>query len=470
MSVEKNALDFLNQNERVLTGMAKDIWENPQDGLEETYASKVISNMLEKAGFPVQRGVAQMPTAFVASWGEGKPIIGILGEYDALPGLSQKASSEKESIEDKAAGHGCGHNLLGVGSLGAALSVKEIMEKNKIKGTVKYYGCPAEETLVGKVFMARDGLFDDLDAAITWHPLCVNTVWAGKCLAMNSFKVNFHGVEAHASNLGVGRSALDAAVLTEVGINHLRDNIVKDARIHGVITNGGSQPNIIPAYAQSWYYVRAPSRGQVEEIYKRVLNIVEGSALMSGTTFDVDFIVGCYDYMSNDVILNVMLENLKRIGPSEFTEEEKAFAAELVNKVPPELLENSLKSYRLTLEELGGVLCDKILDQVGGFANDDIDFISTDVGDVSYICPTGQFLTSCWPVGVGLHTWQSVASAGSNIGAKGMMLAAKTIALSTLDLIVKPDILTAATEEFKKKTRGKNYVSPLPKDLAPPVK
>jgi aminobenzoyl-glutamate utilization protein B len=255
-----------------------------------------------------------------------------------------------------------------------------------------------------------------------------------------------------------------------VGINHLRDNIVKDARIHGVITDGGSQPNIIPAYARSWYYVRTPNRGQVEEIYQRVLNIAEGAALMSGTTFDVDFIVGCYDYMPNDVILDVISQNLKRIGPPKFTKEEKAFAAGLVDKVPTELLENSLKSYRLTLEELGGLLCDKILDHVGGFAKDDTVYISTDVGDVSYICPTGQFLTSCWPVGVGLHTWQSVASAGSNIGAKGMMLAAKTIALSTLDLIVKPDILRAAMEEFKKKTRGKNYVSPLPKDLVPPVK
>jgi aminobenzoyl-glutamate utilization protein B len=469
MRPEKKALDFLKDNKTLLTRMAKDIWDHPQDGLEETYAAKTISDRLEEAGFSVQRGVGLMDTAFVGSWGEERPVIGILGEYDALPGLSQKVSSEREPIEKGGPGHGCGHNLLGVGSLGAALAVKETLEKNRVGGTVRYYGCPAEETLVGKVFMARDGVFDDLDAAITWHPFCLNTVWKSKTLAMNSFRLNFHGVEAHAAILGTGRSALDAAVLTEVGINHLRDNVFKEARIHGVITNGGTQPNIIPGYSQSWYYVRAPNREQVEEIYQKVLDIAKGSTLMSGTTFDVELLVGCHDFMSNDVISRVLLKNLKKIGPPEFTNEEKEFANNLIAKVSPALVQNALKIYKRTKEELGGPLCNKILDNGGGFAKDDLTYLSTEVGDVSYICPTGQFLTCCLPIGVGLHTWQAVAASGSTIGLKGMMLAAKTIALSALDLMLKPEILGAASERFKEDTGGRHYVSPLPESALPPV-
>lgn len=469
MSVEKNAVSYLNENTALLTTMAKDIWDHPQIGLKETFASELISDQLEKAEFFVKRSVAHMPTAFVASWGEGSPIIGILGEYDALPGISQKVSSEREAVKEKWPGHGCGHNLLGVGSLGAVLTVKEAMKENKIKGTIRYYGCPAEETLVGKVFMARDGVFGDLDAAITWHPMYANTVWTSNTLAMNSFKLNFHGVSSHASNLGRGRSALDAVILTEVGINHLRDNVIPEARIHGVITNGGLQPNIIPHYAQSWYYVRAPSREQVEDIYQRVLHIGEGAALMTGTSLEVEFIVGCYDYLPNDVISGVMLEKLKEIGAPKFTKEELYFARELESKVPLDIVESALKTYRSTREELGGTLCDKIVEQLGGFAKEDLIYVSTDVADVSHITPTGQFTACCMPLGVGLHTWQSVAACGSNVGLKGMLMAAKVMALTALDLMLQPDILKVAFEEFEKKTGGKKYATPLPEGIMPQI-
>lgn len=470
MNMEKKALNYLDKNTNILTSLAKDIWDHPQDGLEETYASKLISDKLEEAGFSVKRDVGYMPTAFLASWGVKRPIIGILGEYDALPGISQKVSSKKEAVIEGGFGHGCGHNLLGVGSLGAALAVKEVMEKNKIKGTIRYYGCPAEETLVGKVFMAKYGVFDDLDGAITWHPMYANTVWNSSSLAMNSFKFNFHGVSAHASDLGVGRSAFDAAILTDIGINYLRDNIMPEARIHGVITNGGLQPNILPPYAQSWYYVRAPHRDQVKEIYQRVLDIAKGATLMTGTTFDVEFIVGCYDYLANDIIGEVILEKLNKIGPPKFTNKEKSFAKELKSKVSPDIVKDTLKTYGLTREAIGEPLSEKIVYELGGFAKGDLINKSTEVGDVSYITPTAQFTTCCMPLGVGVHTWQAVASCGSTIGFKGMMLAAKTMALTVLDLMVKPKILKAAFAEFKKITDRKRYISPLPKSLISPIK
>ena len=470
MNLEEGILSYLDGKKDFLSEIAKDIWEHPQLGLQETYASKRIADELKKAGFSVKMGIAEMPTAFIASWGEGKPIIGILGEYDALPGLSQKVSTKKEPIKEGAPGHGCGHNLLGTGGLGAALALKEIMEKNGIKGTIRYYGCPAEETLVGKVFMARAGVFNDLDAALTWHPMYANTIWNGSSLAMNSFKLNFHGISAHAAaSPEMGRSALDGVVLTDVGINYLREHIIQEARIHCVITNGGLAPNVVPSYAQVWYYVRAPRRDQVEEIYKRVLDIAKGAALMTGTKFDVEFLAGCYDYLANETIGKVMLEEMKKIGGPEFTDEEKNFAKQLQSTLLPTAIEATLKSYGVTREEIGDPLSEKIIDNIASFSKGAVLPGSTDVGDVSHITPTEQLTTCCMPLGVPVHSWQSTASVGSTIGFKGMMLAAKTMALTAIDLITKPDLLRAAREEFEKKTEGKKYVSPLPEGSKPPI-
>ena len=468
MSLEADVLSYLSKNEHILVSLSRDIWDHPEIALQENYASKLIADQLEEAGFSVERGVAHLLTAFVASWGEGKPIIGILGEYDALPGLSQKVSAEKEPVEEGAPGHGCGHNLLGVGSLGAALAVKEVMERNKIKGTVRYYGCPAEETFIGKVFMVQAGLFSDLDAAIYWHPMHVNAVRSCFFLAENSLKLNFHGISSHAAAAPeMGRSALDGVVLTDVGINYLREHVIQEARIHCVITNGGLAPNVVPSYAQAWYYVRAPHRDQVEEIYSRILDIAKGAALMSGTTCDVEFISGCYDVIPNDVIGRIMLEKLKRIGAPGFTDEEKAFAKQLQATLLPSAVESALMDSGLTKEEMGDPLCDKILARVDPLAKGRVRPASTDVGDVSYVTPTGQFATCCIPLGVALHSWQSTASVGSTIGFKGMMLAAKALALTALDLMTKPDVLMAAHNEFEKATGGKKYVSPLPEGFTP---
>ena len=243
----------------------------------------LLAKELEADGFSIEWGAGQMPTAFVASWGlegsPGKPIIGFLGEYDALPGLSQKVSTQREPIADGGPGHGCGHNLYGTACMASIMALKATMEREKIPGTIRFYGCPAEETLVGKTYMARDGVFDDLDAALTWHPSSANIVASGSSHAMNSFKVNFHGVASHAGGSPyLGRSALDGVMLMDVGVNYLREHVIPEARIHCVVTSGGQAPNVVPAYAQVWYFVRAPHREQVDEIYGRVLDIAKGAA------------------------------------------------------------------------------------------------------------------------------------------------------------------------------------------------
>lgn len=465
MDIEESALAYLAADEGRLVDLAKDIWKHPELGVEEFHASKLIAHELERAGFSITMGVGQMPTAFVASWGEGEPIIGILGEYDALPGLSQRLSAIREAVEEGAPGHGCGHNLLGVASLGAALAVKRAMEKGKIKGTIRCYGCPAEETLVGKVFMARAGVFDDLDAAITWHPGYVNSVWASSSNAMNSFKVSFYGVAAHAGGSPeAGRSALDGVQLMDVGVNYMREHIIQDARVHCVITEGGKAPNVVPPYAQVWYYVRAPNREQVGHIYSWMLDIAQGAALMTGTTFDIDFLTGCCDTLPNDVIGDVLLEKLKRVGAPSFTDEEKDLARKLQETFPPGAIEKSLKRFGMTRDEVGDPLCERITEPHG---KGEVMGGSTDVGDVSYITPTAQITTCCQALGTPGHSWQNVVTSGSSIGAKGMMLAAKAMALAALDLETKPDVLRAARDEFEEKTGGKKYVTPLPEGAVP---
>jgi len=468
MSIETSILDFCNSNKEKFSKLAKDIWQHPQLGLQETYAAKLLADEIENAGYSVRRGIGDMPTAFVASWGSGKPVIGILAEYDALPGLSQKVSSVKDPVEEGAPGHGCGHNLYGVGCLAAALAVKQEMERNSIGGTIRLYGCPAEETLVGKVFMAREGVFDDLDAAITWHPMYANTPWNSSSNALNSFKLNFHGTSAHAgANPEMGRSALDAVMLTDVGVNYLREHVVQEARIHCVVTKGGLAPNIVPDYAQVWYYVRAPRRDQVESIYPRVLDIAKGAALMTGTSYDVEFITGGYEYLPNDVINSLILDKMKIVGPPVFSSDDKVFAEKLKGTLAPEVVESAIKHYGLPVEDIGNPLCEKILDSAGDFRKGDVRTGSTDVGDVSQITPTGQFTTCCKPIGVAGHSWQNTAAAGSGIGFKGMMLAAKAMALATIDLETQPELLKAARDDFHQKTGGAKYVSPLPAGIKP---
>jgi aminobenzoyl-glutamate utilization protein B len=468
MSGRDDALGYLDENRGRLVALARDIWEHPEVGFAEEHSADLIARVLREAGFRVQKPVAGIPTAFVAEWGSGSPVIGILGEYDALPGLSQKVLAKKEPVEEGGPGHACGHHLLGVAGLGAALAVKATLESSAVLGTIRYYGCPAEETLIGKVFMARDGLFDDLDAALTWHPMYANTLWASSSTAVNSFKLNFHGRSAHAAGAPeAGRSALDAVMLTDVGVNYLREHMPSDVRIHCVVTHGGEAPNIVPAYAQSWYYVRAPKRWQLERMYERVLNVARGAALMTETTLEVDFVAACCDLLPNETIGRVMLRHMKELGPPPFDAEDRVFAEELKAALPPGVLEDTLRAYGRTREEIGDPLCAAVLDDVGTLSRGTVQPVSTDVGDVSHITPTAQVTTCCMPLGVPVHTWQTTAATGSEIGFKGMMLAARVLALSMLELLTSPGTLSAAREELDRDTDSRPYESPLPQGLQP---
>jgi len=465
MSLEETALLFLDEAEGSLAALSHAIWQRPELGLREEFAAQQIAEQLRCAGFAVETGIGGMETAFVASWGHGGPVVGLLGEYDALPGLSQKLAVAPDPVEAGAPGHGCGHNLLGVGALGAILAAKEAMAQDRIAGTLRYYGCPAEETLVGKVYMARAGVFDDLDAALTWHPGYVNSTWASLSVAMNSFKVNFHGTAAHAGGSPeAGRSALDGVQLMDVGVNYMREHIVQQARVHCVITHGGQAPNVVPPYAQVWYYVRAPNRPQVDQIYNWMLDIARGAALMSGTTFDVEFLTGCYDTLPNDILGDLLLQKLQRVGAPQFSAEEKALARRLQETFPPGAIEKTLQHHKMTREEIGDPLCEAILEPRD---KGEVSGGSTDVGDVSYIAPTAQITTCCEALGTPGHSWQNTVAAGSSIGAKGMMLAARALALATLELMTRPDLRQAAQAEFAARTEGKRYVSPLPEGAMP---
>lgn len=472
MEPKQLALSFLDQSRRLLEDTALDIWNHPETALNETYASARIADILEEAGFKIEWGAGGMPTAFVASWGEGGPVIGILGEYDALPGLSQQLTAEKLPVAPGGAGHGCGHNLFGAASMGAAIATKTALEVMRAPGRVRFFGCPAEETLVGKTYMARDRVFDDLDAALAWHPSNINTTAiAGSSLAMNSFKVNFHGVASHAGvSPHLGRSALDACMLMDVGVNYLREHIIPEARIHSVITSGGQAPNIVPAFAQIWYFVRAPKRGQVDEIYARVLDIAKGAALMSGTTHDVEFVTGCYELLNNRAIGELMLDNMRAIGGIRFDERDYAFGRALRATVSPEMIAASDKfsldaaAGHVTLADLGDVLCSGVIDP------SDKDVVmpgSTEVGDVSQITPTGNLVTACCPHGTPGHSWQLTAASGSSIGLKGMLFAAQALATTALDLINKPELLARAKLEFAQAKAGRAYHTPLPPGATP---
>jgi aminobenzoyl-glutamate utilization protein B len=471
MSAERTITAYLDENYERLASHARAIWERPETALEEVFASKRLAGALEASGFEIAWGVGQMDTAFVASWGDGGPVIGILGEYDALPSLSQDATPERKELVPGGPGHGCGHNLYGVAALGAALAMQAAMREAGTAGTVRYYGCPAEETLTGKTFMARDGAFDDLDAALTWHPGYANTVWAGSSLAMNSFRVHFHGVAAHGAGAPhLGRSALDGALLMDVGVNYLREHVEQDARIHSVISDGGRAPNVVPPEATIWYFVRAPKREQVEAIYDRVLDCAKGAALMSGTTYDVEFLTGCYELLPNATIGAIMLDTMESLGGVAFTDDEAAFARALQASLDDAAIEIGRRdaldaaAAGTTAEDLGDVLCRNVIrpSEAPGILHG-----STEVADVSQIAPTANLLTCCHPLGSPGHSWQITAASGSPLGFRGMDFAARTMALTGLELMTNPEALHAAREEFEAATGGRAYVSPLPEGAVP---
>lgn len=439
-------ISWLQQHQQTFSDMAQHIWDHPQLAYEEVYASKLQIDVLKAAGFTIQNPIGGMDTAFIAEYGQGKPVIGILGEFDALPGLSQKASTTKEEENPGAPGHGCGHNLLGTAGVEAVIALKEKMVSDNIQGTIRYYGCPAEEVLSGKTYMAKAGVFDDLDCALTWHPGSANTVMNKSLQAMVSIKFHFKGITAHAAAApDAGRSALDSVEIMNVGANYLREHVRDGARIHYVITNGGLAPNIVPEAASVWYFLRAGTKEEVEEMLRRLKNIATGAALMNGTEVKSEILAFPYETLPNDSLNQLMYNNMEASDPMTFTKDEQAFAEQIVQTIDTSIKTDEILPTKISFGPYKpGV-------SIPG---------STDVGDVSWIVPTGSVNTTCAPVGVALHSWQATASFGTTIGYKGMHLAASTMALTAYDLLQNKDnVLGKAKEEFQQYSKGKKYVA-----------
>ena len=468
-AAKQKALNWISDNESRIIEISDRIWEFAELGLQEFKSSSLLAEELRKAGFKIEMGVAGMPTAFVATYGSGRPVIGVMGEYDALPGLSQKPLPTKEPLTEGAPGHGCGHNIHGTSGMAGAIGAKMAMEANGIRGTLKFFGTPAEESASGKVFMVRGGVFDDVEAVLSHHPSSMNTAGLSSSLANNSVKFHFYGVSSHAAGSPEqGRSAMDAVELMNVGVNFLREHMVQEARIHYVVEAGGDQPNVVPAYARSWYLIRAPERDQVDLIYNQVLEIARGAAIMTGTTHKVEFIKGVYNELPNRVLSELVVSNMREIGAPKYTEEEQHFAKEIAKTITPEMKRASLrKSKRPGWEKL----MDTDLDQSipDAWNEGEVSPGSTDVSDVSWKAPTMEFGTATFVLGTPGHSWQNTAQSGMGIGHKSLIFAAKTISASVVDLLTKPELLRKVTDEFERKLAVRVYKSPLPPEVKPPL-
>ena len=417
---------------------AKKIWDLAEVGFQETKSSALLQQMLQEAGFTVQNNIAGMPTAFTATYGTGKPVIGILGEFDALPGVAQEAVPELKPIPNQVAGHACGHHLFGVASAAAAIATKEWLIANKKTGTIRFYGTPAEEGGSGKVYMVRDGLFKDVDVVLHWHPSSMNSASYGSSLANKTGKFRFYGVASHAAaSPERGRSALDGVEAMDAMVNMLREHVPQETRIHYIITRGGEAPNVVPAFAEVYYYCRNPKRDNVKSIWERIENAAKGAALGTGTRVEVEVTGGVYDLLGNETLAKVMDANLRMVGGYTYTEQEKQFATKL---------QESYKDQAAPLESTQVIAPLRTYD---GSA-------STDVGDVSWVVPTVGVGTATWVPGTTAHSWQAVAAGGTSIGSKGMMMAAKSIALTATDLFSNPAIIEESWKELRKK-QGENF-------------
>ena len=418
--------------------VAMRIWSFAEVGYQETRSSALLQEQLKAAGFNVSAGVAEIPTAFVATWGSGKPVVGIVGEFDALPGLSQAAAPERKPLIENGAGHGCGHHLFGTASTAAAIAVKEWMAANKRGGTIKFFGTPAEEGGSGKVYMLRAGLFDDVDVVVSWHAADRNAVSAASSLANVTAKVRFRGVSAHASTAPHrGRSALDGVEAMNAMVNLMREHVPSDARIHYVITNGGQAPNVVPDFAEVYYYARHNDMRVLDGIWERISNAARGAALGTDTKMEIEITGAVWNVLPNEYLAKVMHTHLEAVGGFEYTPAEREFAASI-----RKTLEGPLPAVESS---------NQILPPQGGIGT-----ASTDMGDVSWRVPTVQMNAATWVPGTPAHSWQAVAAGGMSIGSKGMMVAAKTMALTAIDLLSNPVHIERARAEFDQ-ARGADF-------------
>ena len=435
--------------------VSKQIWEWAELGYHETKSSALLQKQLKDAGFRVDAGVADMPTAFVGSFGQGKPVIGILAEFDALPGLSQDVSPDRKIIHEGAPGHACGHNLLGSGAALGAVAVKEFLAANKLPGTIRLYGTPAEEGGAGKVYMARAGLFKDVDVVLTWHPGAENSVHNGGALATMSATFRFHGTASHAAVAPErGRSALDAVMIMDMAVEMMREHIPSNTRIHYIISKGGDAVNIVPALAETTLLARHPSMNVLEGIWDRIQKCAQAGALATETKLEVEFVSSTYNVLPNDPLAKLVDKNLHSVGGLHYTPEEKAFAESLIKTMPPG-----------GRQELGSET------QVTPVREPDPNApsASSDVGDISWQVPTAAFGTATAVAGTPGHSWQNVACAGSSIGRKGMVNAAKVLALTAADLFTQPEQVQLAKADFQKQLAGKEYRSRIPPDKKAPL-
>ena len=454
-AMQRQMVQYLDALQTDLVAVNQDIWSYAELGLQEYRSAARLVGVLKKASFHVREGVSNMPTAFVAEYGAGKPVIGILAEYDALPELSQEAAADRKPALGRSTGHGCGHCALGTAAVGAALAVKDAYEKNGLKGTIRVYGTPAEETVIGKIYMTLDGQFNDLDACLHWHPGTQNAVSYMSSKAVISAKFTFTGLAAHASaSPEKGRSALKAVELMNIGVNYMREHVKETSRIHYVITNGGAQPNVVPATAQVWYYCRGNTHEDAEFLFDWIKDIAESAAKMTRTKMALQVDTDCHEIIPNLPLSQLIARNFQRVGPPRFSAADITFARQLQSPLRSEFGLREEKPLNDKIEELP--------------AQPTMTAGSTDVGDISWHVPTGGLATVCFAAGSPGHSWQNVAAIGSPIGHKGMMTAAKVLALSMADLLQDSKAIAAAKADFQKRMHERKYTTQIPKGQKAP--
>ena len=435
--------------------VSRQIWETPELGFHESKSSALLQQELRANGFDVKSSVAGMPTAFTASYGSGKPVIVIMGEFDALPGMSQKDEPEQAAVTPGAPGHACGHNLLGSASALAAVAIKEEIEARHLKGTIRYYGTPAEEGGGGKIYMIHAGLFRDVDAVLAWHPADSNRVDLSSSLANNGGRFKFYGVASHAAAAPErGRSALDGAMIMLNAVEFLREHVPQQTRIHYIISNGGSAPNIVPAFAEVNLVARHPDADVLNGIWERIMKCAQAGALASETRMEFEQGTNYANTLPNDALNDVLGRAMEKAGGFDYTPQERRFS---------EQLQKTLGLSDAALKERAGP------DKVKADKSEGSGVASTDAGDVSWVVPTASFTTATFVPGVSAHTWQAAACAGASIGRKGMVVAARTLALAGVELLENPVEIDAAKTAFQKRLNGRHWVTRIPADGKPPL-
>jgi len=472
-------LDFINnyldKNEAEFIKVSCEVWESAELSYTESKSAAALIKVLKEAGFEVEEGVAEMPTAFVAKFGSGSPVFGFLGEYDALDILSQEAGNPvKTPIKEGAPGHGCGHNLLGVGAMAAAIAAKEYMVAENLQGTVYYYGCPAEEGAGSKQFMARAGVFDGVDFVYTWHPADSNEVQWERSVSIMGANFEFNGITAHAGGTPwLGRSALDAAELMSSGCNYLREHMMDQERIHyAYMDAGGTAPNVVQEHALVKYEVRSPKVVDLKKLFERVVDVARGAALMTGTTMNYEVTMAFSDYIPNHAMAEIAEECLHEVGVPKWDDDDYKLAAQFLNSFTPNTVE-AIKTKivdRYGADNLEAVLEKPLASNISPFNAELVKYASgsTDVGDVCYAAPTIQYRVATTCIGNVGHSWQMTAQSNSRIGHKGMMVAAKAMALAALRTMNRPDVIEAAKKVVLQQNGG-SYQCPVPDSVSPPI-